>query len=181
MYTNVGQTENLMKYSTDDILSQTFETRFRGYDSDQVHEFLYGLSRAWDEMTRQLKDLNETSETQGAEIREFRQRERALQDALAMARQVSEDVKTSAKRDADLLIANAELQAERLVSQAEIDVRNTKETLNRLKQQRVRFEAELRRTIETHSKILSLYAEGEADLEDEDEENNWKEENVSLQ
>ncbi len=154
-----------MKYSTDDILSQTFESRFRGYDTDQVHEFLYGLSRAWEDMTRQLRELTEKAEVQESEIREYRQRERALQDALSMARQVSEDVKSSAKRDADLTIANAELKAERLVSQAEKDVSNANEILNRLKQQRAQFESELRQSIETHSKILSLYTEGEAELD----------------
>ncbi len=158
-----------MKYSTNDILSQTFESRFRGYDTDQVHEFLYGLSRAWDDMTKQLKDLLDKTEHQEADLREYRQRERALQDALAMARQVAEDVKTSAKRDADLVIANAELCAERVVSKAEKDVSNAKETLSRLKQQRVRFEAELRQTIDTHSKILELYSEGEVEREFENE------------
>lgn len=153
-----------MKYSTNDILSQTFESRFRGYDTDQVHEFLYGLSRAWEDTTRQLKDLTAKTESQEAEIKEYRQRERALQDALSMARQVSEDVKSAAKRDADLTIANAELKAERLVSQAEKDVLIAKETLNRLKQQRTQFESELRQSIDTHSKILSLYSEGEADV-----------------
>ncbi len=158
-----------MKYSTNDILSQTFESRFRGYDTDQVHEFLYGLSRAWEDMTRQLKDLTEKTEVQEAEIKEYRQRERALQDALSMARQVSEDVKSAAKRDADLTVANAELKAERLVSQAEKDVSISKETLHRLKQQRMQFESELRQTIDTHAKILSLYAEGEADVDFDEE------------
>ena len=152
-----------MKYSADDILSQTFESRFRGYDPDQVHEFLYGLSREWEALSTQLKTLSEQAASQEVEIKEYRSRERALQDALEMARQVSEDLKTQARRDADLLLAETELKAEKMLSAAQRDVSSTQETLNRLKQQRVQFESEMRRAIDAHAKILELYLEGEAD------------------
>ena len=147
-----------MKFSSDDIVNQTFESRFRGYDADQVREFLTGVAREWDHLVEELRRLRVEHDGSTREIKEYRRRERSLHDALDMAKQVAEEVKHQAERDAELIIAEAELKAERILAGVENRLAHLREELITLQQQRIRFEAELRTVLESHRKMLELFS-----------------------
>ena len=146
-----------MKYSAEDIATQRFESKFRGEDPIQVREFLASVAQGWADLSAEVKSLRETVANQKLELREFRQRQKSLQDTLEMARTVSESVKDKAEHDAEMLIAETELKVSKMqaAAQAEIDSATTK--VARLREQRIRFEAELRRTLELHSDLLDTY------------------------
>lgn len=75
-----------------------------------------------------------------------------------MARQVAEDVRHQAERDAELIVAEAELKAERILSGVEARLRVIREEMISVQHQRIRFEAELRASIEGHSRMLDVFS-----------------------
>ncbi len=147
-----------MRFSSDDILKQKFQKKMRGYDPEQVQEFLDGLAREWDHLSEELKRAQREGESSARELKDYRRRERSLQDALDMARQVAEDVRQQAERDAELIIAEAELKAERILSGVESRLRVIREEMISVQHQRIRFEAELRAAIEGHSRMLDVFS-----------------------
>lgn len=151
------------KFSAEDIANQTFESRFRGYDRQQVEEFLNVLSREYDHMVTELKQARQELKEHKQELREYRRREKSLHDALNMAKQVGEEIKQQAERDAELTIADAELRADKMLSGVQNRVTAMREELFGLQQQRVRCETELRNVLESHIKMLDLLSmpEGE--------------------
>lgn len=147
-----------MRFSSDDILKQRFQKRMRGLDETQVNEFLDGLAREWDRMSEELKRAISDAEMAQREIKEYRRRERSLQDALDMARQVAEDVRHQAERDAEIIVADAELKAERILAGVETRLKVMREEMIAVQHQRIRFEAELRAAIDGHRKMLDVFS-----------------------
>ena len=152
-----------IKFSAEDIANQTFESRFRGYDRQQVEEFLNVLSREYDHMVTELKQARQELSEHRQELREYRRREKSLHDALNMAKQVGEEIKQQAERDAELTIADAELRAEKMLSGVQNRVGAMREELFGLQQQRVRCETELRNVLESHIKMLDLLSTPESE------------------
>ncbi len=144
----------MLKFSSDDIAQQTFERRFRGYDVDQVEEFLDTVARHWERLVSELKQTRRELEEANERIDEYRDREQSLQDSLEMAKNVADEVKQKAERDAELTVADAELEAERILAKAEKQATKLREDIYQLKQQRVRYRAELKSLISSHLEMV---------------------------
>ena len=151
-----GEVE-MFKFSAEDIANQTFEPRFRGYDRDQVHEFLEGLARQWSEVQQSVRRLEKEVEDQARELREYRRREQSLVQALEMARQVAEEIRHQADRDAEMVLADTELKAERMLARAEKRVSQLRGELFDLRQKRTRFHSELRHMLDHYRSTLDEY------------------------
>ena len=147
----------MFKFSAEDIANQSFQSRFRGYDPDQVHEFLDGLAREWGEIQRICKEMKEEMEHQSRELRDFRRRESGLVQAMEMARQVAEEIRHQADRDAELVLADTELKAERMLARAEQKVSELRNELFELQQKRHRFHSEMRNMLENYSDLFRHY------------------------
>lgn len=147
----------MIKFSAEDIANQQFESRMRGYDRGQVDEFLNGLSREFEHLTTALRQAQGELKDHKQELSEYRRREASLHDALNMARQVGEQIKSQAERDAELTIADAQLRAERMLASAQDRVGTLRDELFELQQQRVRTQTELKNVLESHLKMLDLF------------------------
>jgi cell division initiation protein len=153
----------MIKFSADDIANQTFETRFRGYDRQQVEEFLNVLGREWEHVVSELRQSKEQIEEQRKELQDYRRREKSLHDALNMAKEMADEVKHQAEREAELTIADAEVKAEKMLAGVENRVSALREELFDLQQQRVRCETEMRNVLESHLKMLDLMSDPETE------------------
>ena len=94
-----------------------------------VAEEIEILLRDVDRLSRENAMLRE-------DLDDHNQRERILKDTLLSAQKVSEDVKSNARKEAELIVKDAELLSERLVSQAMNRVANLERTIQDLKVER---------------------------------------------
>lgn len=143
-----------MKFASEDVAQQKFETVFRGYDREQVREFLTVLAAHLSDYVAENRRLNKENETLARELAEFRRRERSLQDALEMAKNTADELRERAEREADKLRAQAELDAERKITEAQRVVAAAQGSLQSLKDQRRRVVAEMRATLEMHLHLI---------------------------
>lgn len=146
----------MIKFSGEDIANQQFEVRMRGYDRQQVVEFLKGVSREFDHVVGELTQARQELKEAKHELSDYRRREASLHDALNMARQVGEQIKQQSERDAELTMADAELRAERMLSGVQNRVVALREEMFNLQEQRLRTQTELRNVLESHLKMLDL-------------------------
>jgi cell division initiation protein len=152
-----------MKFTPLDIRQKRFDTSFRGYAARDVQGFLELLALEFEEVVKQNIALKEELKRTQVELERHLERERALQQTLVTAQRVSEDLRDAAKKEAEVVIAEAELQAEKIVHAAHQKLVQVVDDINELKRQRARFESELRALVGTHLKILEVTVRPDAE------------------
>lgn len=144
-----------------DIRKQTFAPKLRGADPLEVEQF---LALAADELERRLGEL-ERLEREKRELRArlevTEKRERQLQDALLRGKTVSDEMIATSQREAQLLVKEAEIHADRLVTQAMERAQEVESRIQELRTRRKELQLRLRGTLELFAQIL------EAEMEDE--------------
>lgn len=102
----------------------------------------------------QLKD---DLKRRGQRIDEYREQEKTLQETMIAAQQASDDIRDAAKRQAEIAISEAELQAERIVQGAHTRLVQILDEIAELKRQRAQFEAGVRSLVEAELKLLEVF------------------------
>lgn len=125
-----------------------FTRALRGYDEDQVNSFLDVVADRLEELVREERSLRERVGSLEEELRRYREREKALNDALLAAQELREEARTQAERDAELRIKEAESRAENIVDAAREEAREAKRRLETLRRRRDAFLRSFRGTLE---------------------------------
>lgn len=116
-----------------------FARSMRGYDPARVDEFLELAAERMEELVRENASLSARLEGLSASVAEYRERERALNEALVSAQQLREEMRGQAEREAELVLREARAQGERIVEDAKRQVLTAAEALRRVQGQRTRF------------------------------------------
>ena len=95
-----------------DITQKQFKKVFRGSDAEEVEAFLALIATEFEALVKEANFLRETNQRRVEEIAEYRSRERALQETLVTAQKASEEIREAARREAEITLSDAELQAE---------------------------------------------------------------------
>jgi cell division initiation protein len=152
-----------------DIQQQRFRTKVRGIDPKEVQTFLEQAAAAVEDLQRENHRLTDEARQLRAEIEEHRKREGTFKRALMHSQKVLDQMKINAEKQADLIVAEAENQAERLLHQAQRRLSELQEHITKLKRQRVQIEVEIGSIIESHRRQLTIGQEQieAADAQDE--------------
>ncbi len=143
-----------MEFSPLEITQREFGRKFRGLDPEEVQTFLEQVA---EEMTHLLQESNDRAgqiQRLEAEVHTHQEREETLRSTLVTAQKMTEEIKANAKREADLLMKETELKAERLLEQAHKKLAQVQVEIAELKRQRDLFAAKLRGLLKTHLDLL---------------------------
>jgi cell division initiation protein len=122
-----------MKITPLDIKKREFKKVLRGYDPIEVDAFLDTLSNEFSEMLKQSKEIREQFIEMEVQLRDFKQKERDLQQILMQAQETSARSVDNARKEGELIIQEAELKASQIIDHARMDVMKAKEELSNLK------------------------------------------------
>ena len=151
-----------------DIQQQKFKTKFRGFDIREVDAFLEQMANAFEGLQRTDKDLHEEVRRQDLEIQGYRKREETFKRALLNSQKVLDQMKDNARKSAELIIAEAEVKAEKILNKAHNRLAQLHEDISELKRQRMQIEVQISSIIEAHSKLLEISKEGIKEMDEED-------------
>lgn len=101
-----------------DVRKQEFRRSLRGYEPLGVEDF---RGRVADELERILREkavLEERLAALADQLRAYRERERAMNDALVAAQQLREETRAGAQREAQIVVREAEAEAQRIIAAA---------------------------------------------------------------
>lgn len=107
-----------------DIQNKEFEKKFKGYDPDQVDDFLDKVISDYDAVLKENKSLKEKLEANEADIEKYKKIEKTLDNAVVVARETAAGIIENAKAEAENIIRRAKLDAQNLEKQ--IDREHTK-------------------------------------------------------
>jgi len=156
-----------MRITPLDIQQKQFSTRLRGFDMEEVDSFLELIREEMEELLRDNANLREESRRFEKQLKEYKNIETTLKDTLISTQQMSEEYKSTAKKDAELQIKEAELRAEEIVKSAQEKIVNIHEDITDLKGVRRHFKEELKRMIENHLTMIEFDKEREEETPDE--------------
>ncbi|MBQ7246413.1 MAG: DivIVA domain-containing protein [Firmicutes bacterium] len=101
-----------------DIESKDFTKSFRGYDADEVDEFLDLIIIDMQEITEEITKLRNENEELRAENEEHKKSQKRVMDTLDSAKKLMRDISESAEKRADIIIRNAKMDAEMILNEA---------------------------------------------------------------
>ncbi|RIV28229.1 DivIVA domain-containing protein [Alicyclobacillaceae bacterium I2511] len=107
-----------MPLSPLDIHNKEFGRSFRGYDEDQVDDFLEQVIQDYEALIRQNKELEEKIENLNEKLKHFTNIEESLSKSIIVAQETASEVKNNARKEAQLILKESEKNADRIVSEA---------------------------------------------------------------
>jgi cell division initiation protein len=157
-----------MKITPLDIQQQKFKLKFRGFDPQEVDLFLEQIADAFESLLRENEKLREEISRLENESLGYKNREDTFKRALLNSQKVLEQMKENARNSAELIIAEAEVKAEKILNKAHNRLAQLHEDIAELKRQRMQIEVQIGSIVEAHTKLLEMGKESMRAMDEED-------------
>jgi cell division initiation protein len=144
-----------------EIQKMRFSQKMRGYDPTEVEGFLSLLAEELAARIAQSEKLERENRYYRQRLEETEHREHQLQQTLLRAQKVSEDITANARREAELMVREAEIAADKIVQQAIEQSTRFESKIVELRTARRELQLKFRNTLDLFQRIL------EAEMEDE--------------
>ena len=145
-----------------EVQKQTFAKSFKGYSIDEVRSYLDLLSEELELLLKENEKFARENSHLREEVDQHNERERILKDTLLAAQRAAEDLRTNAQKEAELIVKDAELLADRIVGQAMTRVADLEGVIQDLKINRRAARMKLQGTIDMFQQLLVIDAEQES-------------------
>lgn len=116
-----------------DIQNKEFGKGVRGYKEEDVDGFLDLLTLDWEKLLDENQRLRDQMKAMSTELDRFKRTEGMVLETLEAAKALMGDISTSAEKRAEILLKNAELDAERITREARESVEKLQEESHSLK------------------------------------------------
>src|SRR5512141_882308 len=133
-----------------------FRRALRGYEPELVDDFLDMVADRLEELVRDNMALNERVARLEERVTDYREREKALTEALVSAQEFREERLTQASREADLRLREAEADAERIREGALRDREKEDAALRRVRARRLQLVESFRAFLERELHQLEI-------------------------
>jgi len=134
---------------------------FRGYDEKKVEDFRNQVAEELERLTRLNQELDSKARGFHEQLRAFRERDKALNEALVSAQQLRSEIREQAEREAQLILREARAEGERQLDAIRNDTRQLEADIAGLEKSRRAFIGQLRQIAERQLAELAA-AEGAA-------------------
>ncbi|MBU5590785.1 DivIVA domain-containing protein [Clostridium sp. MSJ-4] len=133
-----------MKLTPMDINNKEFKKVIRGYDPEEVDEFLDKVVEDYEGIFKENSILKEKMSVMNEKIDHYSNIESTIQNTLVLAQNAAEQAKNSAQKEADIIIRSANETAQKILDKAHNDVIGISDEYEKLKQDFVKFRAKFR-------------------------------------
>lgn len=137
-----------------DIIHTRFKTVLRGYSKRQVDAFVNSVRESLEQAAAEKADLQRRLEAALEELERFRKIEATMSSALTLAQRAADDVRANARRQAEMILQEAEQSRVRMMIDAQREVERLEAEIGRLEALRDRLAAELLSTLEAFRDLL---------------------------
>ncbi|MBT2570264.1 DivIVA domain-containing protein [Planococcus sp. ISL-110] len=143
-----------MPLSPLDIHNKEFSRAFRGYQEDEVNEFLEQIMRDYEILLKDKSTLEERLKTTDERVGHFNTIESTLQKSIFVAQEASEEVRRNSQKEAELIIKEAEKNADRIVNESLTKARRIATEIEELKKQSRIFKNRFKMLVEAQLDLI---------------------------
>jgi len=141
------------------VKQKEFTTRFRGFDVQEVDDFLEDVTTELENLNNTIQSLQEKNHRLNLENEGYKKREGSMKNAMIQSQKVLDQMKDNAKKSSQLIIANAEVEAQKMLNMAHKRLSQLHSDIIELKRQRIQLEMQISAVLESHSKMLEMTKE----------------------
>jgi len=138
-----------MKVTPLDLRQQRFKSVMRGYDRDEVTQFLSEVADDYEQALRDAERLREDLGKTQAQLDELREHERNLRNTLLTAQRLADEIRGSAEQEAKRITREAESRADLVVQKAQARLEDVQREVDGIRLKRKDAESSLESTIAT--------------------------------
>jgi cell division initiation protein len=138
-----------------DIHNKEFGRSFRGYDEDQVNEFLDQIIKDYEANIRENKDLQNQLAAIQERLNHFSNIEDTLSRTIIVAQEAADELRNNSKKEAQLIIKEAEKNADRIINESLTKSRKISVEIEELKKQASIYRTRFRTLLEAQLELLS--------------------------
>jgi cell division initiation protein len=146
--------ENWMRITPMDIEQQEFSRSFRGYNEEEVDDFLDKIVKDYEELINENVRLNEEIEKMKERLKEFSEIEESLRSALLNAQKSAEETKGRVENEAKVMVKKAEIEAEVIKQKASQKEDEVKNEINNLRRYKFMFKEKFKSMLNLYLKML---------------------------
>ena len=149
-----------MRVTPLDIIKKEFTPSRKGVDSGEVHDFLENVRETLDDLLKENQRLREVIKRRDEEISSLKGEESSIKDTLVLARRLTEDLERKARRESDLIVGEARLEAQRILMSTADERRNLQGELAQLRAVKAKMISEIRAVLDAHSRLIQEMSQG---------------------
>ncbi len=156
-----------MRVTPLDIRKQEFKKGMRGLDAEEVYAFLNTIADEYEAVLSDNKNLRERLVALEERLNEFKSIETNLRNTLLTAEKLTSEAKENARREASLLIREAEMEAEKSAEMIRAHVSQLRREVLELKKNKDNYMTRLKTLLDSHRKMLDGFQEDFAGVDQE--------------
>jgi cell division initiation protein len=152
-----------MKILPMDIQRQSFRQKLRGFDPEEVRAYLAIVAEEVAALQGDRDRLDQEVQNLKGLLDEHRQREVILKNTLLTAQRVSEEIKENARKQAENVVKEAEMQGDRLLELAQDRAHEVERSILDLRGWRSSLRTDIRAFVARITQLLDLQEEAEVE------------------
>lgn len=127
-----------------DIQKQEFDVKFRGYNADEVDNFLDLVGSDYEKLYKENLELKQQLKTFSKEIENYRAMENSLKESIVLAQTAADDVKKNANDKAANIIEVANNEAKDILKGVELQLAEKKQELENIRMEIGKYQANVK-------------------------------------
>lgn len=133
-----------MKITSMDISNKEFKKVIRGYDPDEVDDFLDKIAEDYETLYKENSSMKEKISSNNERLEHYTKMESTIQNTLLLAQNAAEQAKQNAQKESELILKNANESAQKVLDKANNDVITIHDEYETLKQEFIKFKSKFR-------------------------------------
>ncbi len=151
---------NGIKVTPLDIQQKRFHVAFRGFDRTEVEMFLDLVRDELEATVREVTELRDFRQTYDQRMREVTEKEETVKNTMLMTQKLIEELKDGAKKEAALMLKDAEIRSNQITSAAQQEKMRLEADLQELRRKKHHFLQDLKKVIQMHEEMVSFEEAG---------------------
>lgn len=137
-----------------DIHNKEFPVKMRGYDQDQVNDYLDQIIKDYEMVLKEKRELEKNLQFSEEQVGHFNNLHDALNKSIIVAQDAADRLKENAAKEANIIRLEAEKNADRLLDEAVSKARKITTETDELKKQSRVFKQRLQIMIESQLEMV---------------------------
>lgn len=143
-----------MKITAMEITNKEFRKSMRGYNADEVDEFLDKVAEDYEILYKENSTQKEKLSNIEEKINHYNKMESTIQNTLLLAQNAAEQARENAKKESELVIRSANDTAQKIIDKAHSDVIQINDEFDRIKQEFCKFRTKFRSFMESQLEMF---------------------------
>ncbi len=149
-----------MKVTPIDIQQKRFHVVFRGYERTEVEMFLDLVRDQMESLIRELTDLRDFKESYNQRLHELNEKEEVVKKTMFMTQKLMEDQKDNARREAALIIKDAEIRSHQIIGSVQEEKARLEAEIRELTRRKRHFFEDVKKVIQMHQEMINFEESG---------------------